>query len=198
MLMLGLIAWLCTPGLALAGGATFNRIAVSQQSKEHRRVEIRRLKKLLNDPRTPNAAALRRSLITLLISSQAPSREIINAIGQDLHEPMVYINTAQLLADRGEQLDAALAYVQRAMSIPPVPNDAVPRGSFFLVLAHVRIKRGEFEQAITTLTRGIEGARYYSLDERYLSYLGLAYEKAGRIDDATGRNQRVSHRQVNW
>lgn len=102
----------------------------------------------------------------------------------DCHDPMSCIHLAQSLADKGEHLDAALAYVQRAFSFPPLPNDAVPRESFFLVLAYVRIKRGEFEQAIATLTRGAEGAPYYSRDKRYLSYLGLAYEKAGRIDEA--------------
>jgi len=183
---LGLIACLCTGGLTLASVVTFNQTAVSQQSKEDVRVEIRRLNKPLNDRRTPNAAALRRSLITLLVSSHHPSSEIIDAVAQELdhQDPMVYIRTAQLLADRGEQLDLALAYVQRAMSIPSVPNDAVPRGSFFLVLAYVRIKRGEFNQAISVLTKGVEGAPYYSRDERYLNYLGLAYEKTGRIDEA--------------
>lgn len=119
-------------------------------------------------------------------SPQAPPREITGAPGQQgvQQDPMTLIRTAQLLAERGEQLDLALAYVQRAMSIPPIPNDAVPRESFFLVLAYVQIKRGEFEQAITTLTEGVERVPYYSRDERYLSYLGLAYEKTGRIDDA--------------
>jgi tetratricopeptide (TPR) repeat protein len=182
----GLIAWLGTPALTLAGAATFNQIAASQQSDEHRRVEIRRLKKLLKDPRIPNAAALRRKLISLLITSQAPSREIIDAVGQELdcQDPMFCIYMAQSLADRGEHLDAALAFVQRAFTFPPVPNDAVPRESFFLVVAHVRIKRGEYEEAIATLKRGVAGAPYYSRDERYLSYLGLAYEKRGRIDEA--------------
>lgn len=119
-------------------------------------------------------------------SPQAPPREITDALGQQgvQQDPMTLIRTAQLLAERGEQLDLALAYVQRAMSIPPIPNDAVPRQSFFLVLAYVRIRRGEFDQAITTLTRGAERAPEYSRDERYLNYLGLAYEKTGRIDEA--------------
>jgi len=186
MLWLSLIAWLCTPASTLAGAATFSQVGVSRQSEERGRVEIGRLKKLLSDPGTANAAAIRRSLITFLITSQAPSREIIAAVGQELdcQDPMSCIHLAQLLADRGEHLDDALTYVQRAFSFPPVPNDAVPRQSFFLVLAYVRIKRGEFEQAIATLKSGLAGAPYYSRDWRYLSYLGLAYEKAGRIDEA--------------
>jgi len=185
ILWLGLLAWLCTAGPVLAGAATVNQIKVGSQTEEPRRVEIRRLKKLLDDPRTPNAAAIERSLITLLIGSRAPSQEIIDAVGpEDCHDPMICIDIAQLLADRGEQLDAALAYVQHAYSIPAVPNDAVPRESFFLVEAYVRIKRGEFEKAIATLTSGVQRAPYYARGERYLSYLGLAYEKAGRIDDA--------------
>ena len=98
--------------------------------------------------------------------------------------PMALIKAAQQLAERGEQLDLALEYVRRATAIPPVPNDAVPRSSFFLVLAYVQIKRGEFNQAIDTLTNGVQSAPEYARLDQYLNYLALAYEKAGRIDDA--------------
>jgi tetratricopeptide (TPR) repeat protein len=121
-----------------------------------------------------------------LDKTKDPSPQLNDPAGQevDCQDPMSCIRLAQLLADKGEQLDAALAYVQRAYSIPAVPNDAVPRESFFLVEAYVRIRRGEFEQAIATLTRGVQRAPYYARGERYLSYLGLAYEKTGRIDEA--------------
>jgi peroxiredoxin len=135
---------------------------------------------------TPGTHPWAKGPSALLITSQAPSPEVNKEVGQevDCHDPMSCIHLAQTLADRGEHLDAALAYVQRAYSFPHVPNDAVPRESFFLVEAYIRIKRGEFEQAIATLTRGVERAPYYSRNQRYLSYLGLAYERAGRIDDA--------------
>lgn len=100
------------------------------------------------------------------------------------HDPMCYIRTAQSLAERGEQLDLALACVHRAMAIPPIPNDAVPRQGFFLVLGYVQIRRGEFDKAIATLTKGAEVAPEYSRLEQYLTYLGLAYENTGRIDEA--------------
>lgn len=121
-----------------------------------------------------------------LRNTQAPSREIANALDQlnCRNDPRCFIRTAQSLAERGEQLDLALACVERAMAIPRVPNDAVPRESFFLTLAYVQIKRREFEQAITTLTRGAQRSPEYAKLDQYLIYLGLAYENAGRIDEA--------------
>jgi tetratricopeptide (TPR) repeat protein len=118
--------------------------------------------------------------------SQAPSRETANALDQlDCHsDPMCFIRTAQSLADRGEQLDVALACVERAMAIPRRPNDAVPRESFFLTLAYVQIRRREFDQAIATLTRGAQRSPEYASLDQYLIYLGLAYENSGRIDAA--------------
>ncbi len=98
--------------------------------------------------------------------------------------PMCFIETAQRLAERGEQLDLALACVRWAGAIPAVPNDAVPRESFFLTLAYVQIRRREFEQAIATLHQGSRNSSYYRRDDRYLTYLGLAYEGLGRIDEA--------------
>ena len=118
---------------------------------------------------------------------QAPPLGITDQLDQlacGHYDPMCYIRAAQSLAERGEQLDLALACVQRAMAIPHIPNDAVPRQGFFLTLAYVQIRRGEFDQAITTLTKGAEAAPEYSRLEQYLTYLGLAYENTGRIDEA--------------
>ncbi len=119
-------------------------------------------------------------------SSQTPLREVANSLHQlDCHDdPMCFIRTARSLAERGEQLDLALACVKRAMAILPVPNDAVPRGSFFLTLAYVQIKRGEYEQAIATLSRGAQRSPEYARLDEYLNYLGIAYENTGRIDEA--------------
>ena len=119
-------------------------------------------------------------------SQQAPSREIANALDQlnCRNDPMCFIRAARSLAERGEQLDLALACVERAGTIPPEPNDAVPRESFFMTLAYVQIKRREFDRAITTLTRGALYAPAYARLDEYLTYLGLAYENTGRIDEA--------------
>lgn len=98
--------------------------------------------------------------------------------------PMCFIETAQRLAEKGEQLDLALACVRWAGAIPAVPNDAVPRESFFLTLAYVQIRRREFDQALSTLLQGARNLPYYRRDDRYLTYLGLAYEGLGRVDEA--------------
>lgn len=120
------------------------------------------------------------------LSQQAPSREIANALDQlnCRNDPMCFIRAARSLAERGEQLDLALACVERAGTIPAEPNDAVPRESFFLTYAYVQIKRREFDRAIATLTRGAQYAPEYARLDEYLIYLGLAYENAGRIDEA--------------
>ena len=117
---------------------------------------------------------------------QAPPRQVANAPQVDCrdNDPMCFIRTAQALAERGEHLDLALACVHRAMAIPPVPNDAIPRQSFFLTLAYVQIKRREFDQAVAILLEGARRAPYYSRDDQYLTYLGLAYEGVDRIDEA--------------
>ena len=105
-------------------------------------------------------------------------------VGCRANDPMCFIRAAQSLAERGEQLDLALAYVKRAYSIAPVPNDAVPRESFFLTLGYLQIRRREFDKAITTLTLGAKTAPEYGRLRQYLTYLALAYESAGRIDEA--------------
>lgn len=112
--------------------------------------------------------------------------EITNALQVDCrhNDPMCFIRAAQSLAERGEQLDLALACVQRAYAIPVLPNDAVPRQGFFLTLAYVQIRRREFDQAISTLLQGGESSPEYSRLDQYLIYLGLAYENSGRIDEA--------------
>ena len=119
-------------------------------------------------------------------SSQTPSTDIAKALAQlNGHDnPMCFIRAARSFADRGEQLDLALACVERAGEIRPLPNDAVPRASFFLTLAYVQIKRREFDQAIATLKQGAQHAPEYARLDEYLNYLGLAYENSGRIDDA--------------
>lgn len=120
-------------------------------------------------------------------SSSTQSRETADALDRlncRRDDPMCFIRMAQSLAERDEQLDLALACVERAGAIPPVPNDAVPRSSFFLTLAYVQIKRREFDRAIDTLIRGARTAPEYSRLDQYLTYLGLAYESSGRIDEA--------------
>ena len=118
--------------------------------------------------------------------SQPQSREITNALDKlnCKTDPMCFIRNAQTLADQGEQLDLALACIERALSIPRAPNDAVPRDSFFLTLAYVQIKRREFDHAIKTLTDGAQRSPEYVRLDQYLNYLGLAYEESGRIDEA--------------
>jgi tetratricopeptide (TPR) repeat protein len=118
-----------------------------------------------------------------LVSGQ--SRPNVNAVEKEPQDAMSLILAARGLTEKGKDLDRALAYVKRAMSLPAIPNDAVPRHTFFLTLALVQIKRGEFDEAITTLTTRQEASpAYVRLDHLYLEYLGMAYEGAGRIDEA--------------
>ncbi|HSE20190.1 MAG TPA: redoxin domain-containing protein [Pyrinomonadaceae bacterium] len=118
--------------------------------------------------------------------SQPQSREIADALDKlnCKSDPMCFIRKAQSLAERGEQLDLALACIERAATIPLVPNDAVPRQSFFMTLAYVQIRRREFDQAVNTLKSGARHAPEYARLDQYLNYLALAYENSGRIDDA--------------
>jgi hypothetical protein len=118
-------------------------------------------------------------------STQAPPRQT-NAPKVDCrhNDVMCFLLAAKGLAEKGEQLDLALACVRWAMAIPPIPNDAIGRQSFFLTLAYVQIKRSEFDQALATLLDGVSKSPYYARDDQYLTCLGLAYEGLGRIDDA--------------
>jgi tetratricopeptide (TPR) repeat protein len=154
-------------------------------ANQHSGVVKARTLKVLVEPDSPTR--LRHPIEgRLKHSSQAPSRGTANALDQlDCHsDPMCFIRTAQSLAEKGEQLDLALACVERAMAIPPRPNDAVPRESFFLTLAYVQIRRREFDQAIATLTRGAQRSPGYASLDQYLMYLGLAYENSSRLDEA--------------
>lgn len=117
-------------------------------------------------------------------SPQVPPRPTnppkVNCHANDV---LCFVGTAKSLAEKGDDLDLALACVRWAQAIPPVPNDAIGR-DFSLLLAYVQIKRSEFEQALATLLQKVSKSPYYARDTEYLTYLGMTYEGLGRIDDA--------------
>jgi tetratricopeptide (TPR) repeat protein len=158
------------------------------QSEADKRAEVAKLRQLLaEDPYGPNAEYMRAALVNLLIQLNAPSREIVEATGARscLPEPRwsmsgarSYHQLAELLASRGEYLDEALEYAKWSMGGAHIDGLGDLTFPFTITLASIYIKRGEFDEAIRTL-KGFD--RYGSLGA---TYLGLAYEKSGRIDEA--------------
>ena len=148
------------------------------------------LKKFLADhPKSPAAGLVRQMLLMSLVEAKAPAAEITavaDAAVADLPNGpgriRVYRALAEMFAAGGEQLDKALAYAERAVcSVPAGEELDEMRASARGTLGFVRLKRGETDKAIATLS---EAAADASDDQEILLYLGMAYEKSGRADEA--------------
>lgn len=156
------------------------------QDRTDKRAQLEQLKKHLRDNphgrgRDPND--LRIHIIRLLLDVKAPFTEIREVIGVDSQYPdkMLFARVATLLADREEYLDEALELIDRAISIPRIPNDAIPYGHFEFTRGYVYLQRRELDKALEIFTR-FQKQNPYS--ETLLKYLGLTYQRAGRIDEA--------------
>ena len=154
------------------------------QGRTDKRSQVEELKRNLRDrPHYGNPNDLRIHIITLLLDLKAPFTEILDVIDIDSRYPnkMLFARVATLLADRKEYLDQAVQLIDKAISAPRIPNDAIPYWKFEITRGYVYLQRGELDKALEILTRLQKQMPH---DETLLTYLGMAYQRAGRIDEA--------------
>ena len=149
-----------------------------------KRSQIEELKKILKDKSyngDPND--LRIFIITLLLELKAPFTEILEVVDIDSKYPnkVLFDRAASLLADRKEYLDQALELIDKAISAPHIPNDAIYYEKFEITRGYVYLQRGEIDKALGIFTK-LEKQMPY--DASVLSYLGMAYQRTGRLDEA--------------
>ena len=80
------------------------------------------------------------------------------------------------LAEQGIQLDDAERLIRRALAVEP--NE----GFYVDSLGWVYYQRGDYAKAVENLERAVELVRD---DPGVIEHLGDAYEKAGRVEDAS-------------
>jgi tetratricopeptide (TPR) repeat protein len=114
------------------------------------------------DGKAPDAARLVRELL------ETQSSKTVQAVG--------YYELATSLADSGEDLDTALDYAGKALSVAPDELKPYPLAA----LGWVHYKRHEFDRAIDCLRRSSERAAAPVT----LHHLGMAYLAAGRPEEA--------------
>ncbi|HEY7368800.1 MAG TPA: tetratricopeptide repeat protein [Thermoanaerobaculia bacterium] len=114
------------------------------------------------DGKAPDAARLVRELL------ETHSSKTVQAVG--------YYELATSLADSGEDLDTALDYAGKALSVAPDELKPYPLAA----LGWVHYKRREFDRAIDCLRRSSERAAAPVT----LHHLGMAYLAAGRPEEA--------------
>ena len=153
------------------------------QDRSDKRSQIEKLKKQLKDnPYVGNRTDRRISIIKLLLDVKAPFTEIREVIGIDSKNPdkILFARVVTLLADRKEYFDEALELVDIAISAPLIPNDAI-HVNFEIIRGYVYLQRREIDKALEIFIRSQKQMPY---SETLLAYLGLAYQRAGRIDEA--------------
>ena len=137
-----------------------------------------------------SATFVRQVLLRAMITAQKPADELVAATdtlgpmiagGQGTTLVMVYGQVADALVFRGEQLDRAVEYGKKAY-------DACPKGERFegiraaceMIIGRAELERNNFDAAIASLTNATA-----SPDSQLpLRYLGHAYERSGRADEA--------------
>jgi tetratricopeptide (TPR) repeat protein len=149
-------------------------IGVSVQSPD-----VPRLRKLLaEDPSIPASCGTRVALVTALLALRAPAQELVEPAGQNFcgPNPLFYYNLAAELNGRGECLAEALQYAE--WSALRYANDGIGQLDPTLLIASIRIKRGEFDWVIGRLSKSRES------NSGAFAWLGFAYEKSHQVDPA--------------
>jgi thiol-disulfide isomerase/thioredoxin len=141
-------------------------------------------------PKSTLLPIARESLVSALIAANAPTAEIlaetdraVSVIPAESERAEMYNSVAMALADRGEQLDRANDFAQKAVAaVPKDDPDAAEMAAIVTdTLGWVQHKRGEHDKAATTFATALT----YSPDNGEILYhYGLALEKAGRTDEA--------------
>jgi thiol-disulfide isomerase/thioredoxin len=129
-------------------------------------------------------------LVDTLIAAKAPTVEVVKAgeaaIAVAPEGPAragVQNTLAMEFAERGEQLDRAHDYAQKAFAAVPKndPDLADTAAAYGDTLGWVQYKRGEYDKAVSTLWTA---AAALPDSQEILYHYGMALEKAGKPDDA--------------
>ncbi len=105
---------------------------------------------------------------------------MIAAVPEEEGRTQLYNIYAMTLADRGEQLDKALELANKALAAVPV-DEKEERAGIQDTVGWVHYKRGEYAKAVENIAAA---AAVAGGDQEVLYHLGLAYEKAGKPDQA--------------
>jgi thiol-disulfide isomerase/thioredoxin len=137
-------------------------------------------------PEGPLTPVAHNMLVETLIEAKAPAAEIVAAgdaaIGvlPEAYRGQVQIQLATALAKRGEQLDKAQDYAAKALAAAPA-DEPNARAYAQAAVGGVQLARGQAEQAVESLSAA---AAVLGDDQELLYTLGMAYEKAGKTDQA--------------
>jgi thiol-disulfide isomerase/thioredoxin/Flp pilus assembly protein TadD len=125
-------------------------------------------------------------LVSALIEAKAPAADIVAAGDTaaaaipEAYRGEVYIELASALAKRGEQLDKAQEYAAKALAAAPAEQPR-SRARAQAAAGGVQLARGEVDKAVESLAAA---AAVIGDDQELLYTLGMAYEKAGKTDQA--------------
>ena len=140
-------------------------------------------------PQSQFAAAAHQQLVGALVAAKAPAPKLIAAaetalakINSPFGKGMLQNSVAMALADRGEELDRALDYAQKALAAIPEGEDFKEmRANVRDTLGWVLVKRGDTAKAIEELNAAVA---VIPTSQELLYHLGAAHEKAGNAEKA--------------
>ncbi len=145
---------------------------------------------LANQPDSTYAVYMRQMLLTALVVSHAPGRQVAGLADTVLRDPQrdplqgILINgeVAQYLVNRGELPARALAMARAAYSdLPADPRFDPVRGFALATLGEALTANNRPDTAVIVLRRSLE---FTPDSQRVLSRLGTAYEKLKQDDRA--------------
>ena len=174
-----------------------------QQEATNQRQELREIAKL-EDPAAKVAAlegfiakypegqfapVAHQQLVGALAEAKAPAPKLIAAaetalakVNNPFAKGMLQNSVAMTLADRGEELDRALDYAQKALAAIPEGDDFKEmRANVRDTLGWVLVKRGDTAKAIEELNAAVA---VIPTSQELLYHLGAAHEKAGNAEKA--------------
>jgi peroxiredoxin len=164
-----------------------------QKTVRAQRAEVKRLRKLLAvDSSSPVSCGTRTALVKALLDVGAPARDLVEAAGRSFcgPNPQFYYHLAVELDQRGEYLDEALQYAEWISQ--RYANDGWGPVDPTLLIASIRIKRGESDWVISKLSK----TREWNSDA--FAWLGLAYERKNMIDEAIDAYTQSAGASDNW
>lgn len=153
---------------------------------------VPQIRGVLAGPLEPDYVPLVRGmLVTALMRSRAPARELLSATDSllamvpetDTNRRVYFMGTvADALAERGEETAQASKLAARALAAVPAGEEAAPmRAAVQAILGRAQLANGETAKAIATLTQALPVSPESAA---VLYHLGRAHEKTGAKDQA--------------
>jgi thiol-disulfide isomerase/thioredoxin len=139
-------------------------------------------------PKSDLLTAAYSNLVDLYAETKAPTARLLDAANKAFGEIpegedriSIYATVAETLAERGEKLDVALDFAQRALK---AAGDSEMKPYMQSTLGTVQLARGDSAAAIEQLSAAAAALTEPVEAQKALYRLGKAYEKAGRTDEA--------------